>query len=88
MVSKPPIDCGALHKSLRRMSLRRRNLTHQANRLSVVHPQRGAPMTKQPGRIYASDLARELGMNEKVARAKLRAAGYEAPYKEKACKKL
>ena len=45
-------------------------------------------MTKQPGRIYASDLARELGMNEKVARAKLRAAGYEAPYKVKACKKL
>ena len=36
-------------------------------------------MTKTPGRIYASDLARELGINEKVARAKLRAAGYDGP---------
>ena len=45
-------------------------------------------MAKKPGRIYASDLAREVGMNEKIARAKLRAAGYEAPYKEKDRAKL
>jgi hypothetical protein len=45
-------------------------------------------MTMQPGPICASDLARELGINDKIARAELRAAGYEAPYKEKDRKKL
>lgn len=45
-------------------------------------------MGKQPGRIYAADLARELGMNEKTARAKLREAGFKAPYFEKDWKKL
>jgi len=45
-------------------------------------------MAKQPGRIYAADLARELGMNEKVARAKLRQAGFKGPYFEKDRKKL
>lgn len=40
-------------------------------------------MGKQPGRIYAADLARELRVNEKVARAKLRAAGFKGPYKGK-----
>lgn len=45
-------------------------------------------MGKQPGRIYAADLARELGMNEKVARAKLRGAGFKGPYKEKDRAKL
>jgi len=40
-------------------------------------------MGKQPGKIYAADLAREIGMNEKVARAKLREAGFKAPYREK-----
>lgn len=45
-------------------------------------------MGKQPGRVYAADLARELGMNEKVARAKLREAGFKGPYFEKDRKKL
>lgn len=45
-------------------------------------------MGKQPGRIYAADLARELGMNEKVARAELRKAGLKGPYFEKDRKKL
>lgn len=45
-------------------------------------------MGKQPGRIYAADLARELGMDEKTARAKLRAAGFKGPYKEKDRSKL
>jgi hypothetical protein len=45
-------------------------------------------MGKQPGRVYAADLARELGMNEKVARAKLREAGFKRPYFEKDRKKL
>jgi len=45
-------------------------------------------MGKQSGRIYAADLARELGINEKVARAKLRAAGFKGPYREKDRAKL
>lgn len=45
-------------------------------------------MGKQPGRIYAADMARELGMNEKTARAKLRAAGFKGPYREKDKAKL
>ncbi len=40
-------------------------------------------MAKQPGRIYAADLARQLGMSEKAARAKLRAAGFKGPYKQR-----
>jgi hypothetical protein len=45
-------------------------------------------MGKQPGRVYAADLARALGMNEKVARAKLREAGFRTPYREKDRAKL
>jgi hypothetical protein len=64
-----------------------RNLTMTSNRLIVVHLQRGAAMKKNE-RVYITDIARELGMNPKTARAKLRAAGFSTPYKLKDRAKL